>query len=253
MPKRRTKSPERALHAIDRKGKDRSAGAAAQRGPTPVEDEIYQLLTQAIIAKRIRPGSRIREAALAAQFKVSRARVRRVLTRLAELDVVKFRLNFGAFVHRPSPEESQAVFRTRRVLEAETVGEAARCCDAHAINELLKFVENETEAYARYEQGLTGVSSGFHVIVAEMSGNFVLAKILNQLVHRCVLIQALYERQSDKTICLIEEHAEIVEMIRQRRVADAVAAMERHIDHIEGSLDYPVDAAIDERVMISVD
>jgi DNA-binding GntR family transcriptional regulator len=241
----------RASPTRGRKAIERSEGGS-QRGPAPVEEEIYALLTRAIITKQIRPGTRIREAAVAARFKVSRARVRRVLHRLAELDVVKFRLNFGAYVYRPSPDESRAVFRTRRVLEAEAVKDATHHGNARSHKELRTFVEREAVAYERDQQGLTAVSSGFHLIIAEMSGNPVLAKMLNQLVHRCVLIQALYERQSQKTICLVEEHAEIAEIIRQKRTAEAVAAMDRHISHIEESLDYSANGPVDERLLMSV-
>jgi DNA-binding GntR family transcriptional regulator len=68
----------------------RNADNAVQRGPTPAEAEIYYLLTRAIITKQIRPGSRLPEATLASNFQISRARVHRVLLKLAELNVVEF-------------------------------------------------------------------------------------------------------------------------------------------------------------------
>src|SRR5260370_7367409 len=79
------------------------AAKTARRGPVAGEDEIYQLVTKAIIAKQLRPGSRLKEAALAAQFGVSRSRMRRVFQRLVDLDFVEFRLNHGPLVRRPPP------------------------------------------------------------------------------------------------------------------------------------------------------
>src|ERR1700736_3597549 len=251
LSKSSIKPIDRAPFPMNWKAAERSAGDGSRRGPTPVEDEIYELLTRAIIMKQIRPGGRIREAALASSFKVSRARVHRVLQRLADLDVVEFRLNFGALISRPSPQESQAVVRTRRVLEAEAVRAAVLLSDERALDALRAFVDREIAAFSRDEPGLVAVSSGFHQMLAGMCGNPVLAKMLNQLIHRCVLIQALYERQTQKTICLVEEHAEVVEMIRQKRAAEAVAAMEHHLDHIEQSLDYSLNGAIDERLLTS--
>src|SRR6202035_3273785 len=90
--------------------KPRPAGSATpRRGPDPVEEEIYRLITEAIVTKQLRPGSRLKEAALAAQFGVSRSRVRRVFQRLGDLDFVEFRLNHGAMVRRPSPEGDRGV------------------------------------------------------------------------------------------------------------------------------------------------
>jgi DNA-binding GntR family transcriptional regulator len=221
------------------------------RGPNRTEDEIYDLLTRAIITKQIRPGGRIREAVLAAEFGVSRARVRRVLQRLADLDVVEFRLNFGALVSRPSPEESRAVFHTRRVLEAEAVRAAVQRNNPAKLLVLQRLVEREAEAFESAVPGLTAISSGFHIAIGEMCGNSVLAKMLNQLIHRCVLIQTLYERPNQKTICLVGEHARIVSLMMQKNVADAVAEMERHLHHIEESLDYS-GAPLDRRLAASL-
>src|SRR5688572_24857170 len=115
-----SRSPSRSSKRRELPSRPRAA-VQPRRGPDPVEDEIYRLVTEAIVTKQLRPGSRLKEAALATQFNVSRARVRRVLRRLAELDMLEFRLNHGALVRRPTPDEARAVFATRRLLEAEAV------------------------------------------------------------------------------------------------------------------------------------
>jgi hypothetical protein len=52
------------------------------------------------------------------------------------------------------------------------------------------------------------------------------------------LIQALYEREGQKTICLVDEHATLVGLMRAYCIEDATPAMGRHLDHLEQSLDY---------------
>jgi DNA-binding GntR family transcriptional regulator len=223
-----------------------------RRGPEPAEEEVLSLLTRGIITKQIRPGSRIREAALATNFGISRARVRRALQKLAELDVVEFRFNLGAFVSRPTPDEARAVFRTRRVLEAEAVRAASVVGTPESLDALDAFVVREAEAFGRNQPGLNALSSGFHAMIAELSANPVLAKMLNHLIQRCVLIQALYEREDQKTICLVDEHSTLVGLMRAGRIEDAVVAMGCHLDHIEQSLDYDRHSGIDERLLSSV-
>ena len=83
----------------------RRSPPAQIRGPVPAEDDIYRAVTKGIVDKTIRPGTRLKEAALAGEYAVSRARIRRVLRRLAELSVIEFRLNIGAVVSRPSADE----------------------------------------------------------------------------------------------------------------------------------------------------
>ncbi len=224
---------------------------AAHRGPTAVEDEIYELLTRGITARQIRPGSRIREATLAAKFNVSRARVRRVLQRLAELDVVEFQLNFGAIVSRPTPAEAKAVFQTRRILEIEAVKGVCANGSREKLEALRALVDEEQKAHDHGLAGLTSISSRLHIAVAELCGNHVLAKILDQLVQRCVLIQALYEKPNQRTICLVEEHAQLIELMIEKRTDEAIALMHHHIDNIEDSLDY-AGTDIDDRVLASI-
>lgn len=223
-----------------------------RRGPEPAEEEVFDALTKAIITKRIRPGSRIRESTLATSFGISRARVHRVFQRLAELGVVEFKFNFGALVCRPTPEEARAVFRTRRALEAEATRAAAALGLATDFDALDAAIAREGKAFQRNEPGVNALASNFHTAIAELSGNPVLAKILNQLILRCVLIQALYERDDQKTICLVDEHAEVLALMRMRQGGAAAKAMEHHVDHLEQSLDYDRNRDLDERLAPSV-
>lgn len=233
--------------------KSRSSGkqtsrANKSRGPIPLEDEIYQLITRGIVTKQIRPGTRIKEAALAEQFGVSRSRVRRVLHRLSELDVVEFRLNFGAVVCRPSPEDARGLFRTRLVLECEAVAAATRTASKASFARLRESIQQEKRAFRDREPGVAALSSQFHLLVGEACGNRVLARLLVPLVHRSVLVQSLYERSNQDTICLAHEHSEIVDLMERGRAAAAVKAMAEHIAHIEASLDYELRDGIDTRL-----
>jgi DNA-binding GntR family transcriptional regulator len=239
-------------HSDSVAGKKPQLVKTSRRGPVPGEDEIYRLITEAIVTKQLRPGSRLKEAALAEQFGVSRSRVRRVFQRLVDLDFVEFRLNHGAMVRRPSPEEARAIFATRRLIEGEAVRTAAGRASAQDFARLRTFVKNENRAFETRSKGVAALSSGFHIMLGEMCGNPVLARILNQLVHRCVLIQSLYERETQSTICLVHEHVEIIGLMETGKVRAAIAAMQHHLDHIEASLDYDQTGRIDRRLALSI-
>lgn len=244
--------PVAKSRAASRTAKPPAVSGLSRRGPDPVEEELYRLIAEAIVTKQLRPGSRLKEASLAQQFSVSRARVRRVFQRLAELDFVEFRLNHGAQVRRPSPEEARAVFATRRLVEGEAVRATAARATAADFAQLRAFVKNENRAFETKHKGLAALASGFHILLGEMCGNRVLARILNQLVHQCVLIQSLYERESQHTICLVHEHAEIIDLMMAGKVKAAAAVMQHHLDHIEESLDYERTHQIDARLMMAI-
>src|SRR5882757_5189630 len=124
------------------------------RGPMPVEEEIYQLITQGMIEKRILPGTRLKEASLASEFGVSRMRVRRVLGRLAELNVLEFRLNIGAVVCRPSPDESRSVFRTRKILESEAIEVVTKIGKPSVFVALRESISEERTAFDQKAKGV---------------------------------------------------------------------------------------------------
>lgn len=74
-------------------------------------------LMTAIVEHQLPPGSKLPEEALAEVFAVSRTGIRKVLQRLAAVQLVTLTPKRGAHVASPSVEESQAIFRTRALLE----------------------------------------------------------------------------------------------------------------------------------------
>jgi DNA-binding GntR family transcriptional regulator len=247
-----SQSTAKRLKPAQRKYQSATGGTSTRGYPHPVEKEIYNLITDAIVSKQLRPGNRLKAAALATQFGVSRPTVHRVFQRLVELDFVEFRRNLGAVVRQPLPEEARAVFATRRLVEAEVVRNTAARAGSRDFSRLRTFLENESRAFTKRSKGLGALTSEFHVLLGEMCGNQVLARILNQLVHRSVLIQALYERESQNTICLTHEHVEIVNLMEAGRVEVAAGAMLHHIKHIEANLDYHRVDSIDQRLALSI-
>ena len=85
------------------------------------QDEIYEKIYVAILEHRLHPGTKLVEERLAEIFKVSRARVREVLARLAHEQVVDLYPQRGAYVARPTIEQALHVFEARRLIEPELV------------------------------------------------------------------------------------------------------------------------------------
>lgn len=96
--------------------------APAQRSPATVTDaEIYDRVISAILDHRLLPGTKLVEDKLAGAFGVSRTRIRPVLVRLANENVVIMRPNRGAVVAEPPPAEAHEVFEARRLIEPTLV------------------------------------------------------------------------------------------------------------------------------------
>ncbi|WP_025899653.1 GntR family transcriptional regulator [Sneathiella glossodoripedis] len=202
------------------------------------DDQIYDQMFAAILQQRLTPGTKLSEDTLGEIFGVSRTVIRKILQRLAYEKVVQILPNRGAFVAEPSAEEAREVLYARRVVEAAIMRLAVK---SHS-KEDLKTLERNLEAEAKtIEAGQhsdwVALSGNFHLLLAEIASNRTLADYLRELVSRTSLIHIQY--QSNKIAnqsCSCDEHADIIEAIRERDEDKAVALMERHIEEIEKSL-----------------
>jgi DNA-binding GntR family transcriptional regulator len=203
---------------------------------------IVEALTRAIVDHRLQPGTKLAEQKLADHFGVSRTLVRQALFQLVQKHLVKMEPARGAFVAAPTVDEARQVFQVRRLLEAEMVREFLRNATPAKLRALREHMAQEKAAMAGKDaserQQLLG---DFHVRMAELADNAVLAQILRDLVSRSSLITLMYQRDSF-TAHSQEEHVELVKALAAKDEKRAVKLMQDHLQHVEESLafDRPV-------------
>ena len=204
--------------------------------------QIVEALSRAIVDHRLQPGTKLAEQKLADHFGVSRTLVRQALFQLSQNSLVKLEPARGAFVAAPTVEEARQVFQVRRMLEAQMVRELVRGITAAKLKALRDHMAQEKAAVDRRDATQRVELLGdFHVRMAELSGNEVLAQIVRDLVSRSSLISLMYQRDGAAAHSL-EEHVELVKAIAARDEKRAVKLMEDHLAHVEESLafDRPV-------------
>lgn len=205
------------------------------------EDAIYERILSAIFEHRLAPGTKLGEDRLAAIFGVSRARIRRVLPRLAHEGVVRLEPNRGAFVTQPSVSEARDVFEARRAIEPAIVERLVQRGDLRpTIVRLKQHVAAERRARAaRDTRSIVRLSGEFHILLAELAGNVLLARTMRELATLTCLIIALYDKPAVPS-CLGEEHAELVDALAAGDAARAIKLMIQHLNHVEENLDLTV-------------
>ena len=205
-------------------------------------DTIVAALTRAIVEHRLQPGAKLTEQTLAGHFDVSRTLVRQALFQLSQRRLVALEPARGAFVASPSAEEARQVFAVRRMLEVElTRAFVAAATPAH-IDALRDHVAREQAAVRRQDvEGRTELLGDFHVLMAELLGNHVLADVLQDLLARCAIATLMYQ-SSHAAHDSSAEHAALVECFAAGNVTRAVKLMREHLDHVEAGLklDQPV-------------
>ncbi len=207
-----------------------------KRGLSDVDKKIYDSVFNAVMNQRLPPGTKLTEAHFCELFNVSRTIVRKALQRLAYDHIVVIKPNHGATVASPTPQETREIFTARRGVEAAIMPLAIARASKAQIGVLRKLAKDEHAAFESGDRAnWISLGGAFHIALAELAGNSVLKRFLNELVSRCSLIIALYELPGN-VACSHDEHDRLIDVIASRNVEQAVKMMEQHLLAIEGKL-----------------
>jgi len=200
------------------------------RGTT--EAEIRRRIVHAIFEQKLPPGEKITEEQLAATFEVSRTVVRQAMARLAQDGILVKSPNIGTCVASPSRKEARDMISVRRMVETEIVKALAYEPPVLGIGQLRKHLTEENDARTKGKRGtLVRLTGEFHLLLAELSDNQVLRRLMTNLQTLTCLAILLYADQDDA--CPPDEHSRIVDAIERGDGEGAAGEMLRHLDHVE--------------------
>ena len=224
---RRPRAAARAASDVD------GASDPAATGPT---QRIVDSITTAIIERRLMPGTKLAEQQIADIFGVSRTIVRQALNQLSRDRLVTLEPARGAFVAKPGPQEAREVFEVRAMLEAAMVKQLCAVVTDAQIADLRAHLKAEAAAVARPDvSGRTRLLADFHVLLARMLGNEVLAEMLVDLLTRSSLIALMYQSAHSAEHSQ-EEHVAIADALERRDARAAVRLLESHLNNVERNL-----------------
>jgi DNA-binding GntR family transcriptional regulator len=136
--------------------------------------------------------------------------------------------NKGATIAQPSLSEAHDVFETRMCLERQVLARLAEKVTADDIERLQRHVQLETKTSEHDGPAAIRLAGEFHILLASLSGNGVLARYVDEMVSRCSLILALYSRPHSSD-CSINEHQQIIDALRAGNSQAAIDAMDHHL------------------------
>lgn len=167
-----------------------------RRRRATLSDDLTREILELIKAERLRPGDRLPPVqALSDRFGVATSTLREALRRLQATNAVSIRHGSGIYVshdrHRrilanPHRDIADArtvreLLETRRLIEPAAARAAAVKANPSALvpaHDLLK----EAREHLRDENALTTTNMAFHVCVARLSGNLILAETIEALL-----------------------------------------------------------------------
>ena len=199
--------------------------------PEPLAEIVFGVVRDAIVKKDLPPGSRISEARLAAQLKVSKTPVREAILRLEGIGLIITDGNRGSRVVTPSAENIQHAFEVRMALEAFAAQRAAEP-DAPTDHKLLRDLAEQSLrcAEAGDGAGFRELDRQFHASVATATDNELLIRLANNAY---TLVWALRQRDTPSIgyqVGCAQQHLRIVDAIDAHNTTGAAAEMTTHID-----------------------
>lgn len=233
-------------------------GAARLRpSKTSLSDDLTEAIIDLIRREKLAPGDRLPAVqSLARYFGVATPTLREALRRLQATGLVSIRHGAGTYVTStadrrivanphttvPDAQTVRELLETRLLLEptaAKLAAVAASNSDSSPAAEVLAVAASQLDD----EWALTTTNIRFHVAIAQLSGNKILAETIDALMTTYSKEQqdilALYEdRKRD-----YEDHRTILETVTS---GDAEAAYQRMSRHLNGVIN-----TVEQRILAS--
>lgn len=200
------------------------------------EEELHSVLARVLLAGRVAAGTKLGEHRLAELFGVSRERVRKVLHRLGHERLIKVERNRGAFAIDPDLGEARVVYEARRILEGGIVAHLTDALDEAGRTRLATHMDAEDAALAAGDRFTSiRLSAEFHTVLADLTGNTMIIRQMQELVARTMMLVAFFEPESSVG-CQCAEHRAVFRALAARERSKAVRAMTTHLSLVETRL-----------------
>lgn len=195
---------------------------------------VYSQIFDAVVDRRLLPGTKLTEATLCTIFECSRATVRAALAALEHDKIVVIEPNRGAFIWKPTAKQTRDVFELRRDLEALILKKLISYPDLpERLAGLYEMVEREQHAFEHGDRiSWLRLSNAFHVMLARCAGNDELTELMHTLCARTTLIIAYHDTPGEQA-CSFYEHKEILDKLSQGDPDGAHLAMHHHLSDCE--------------------
>jgi DNA-binding GntR family transcriptional regulator len=213
---------------------DKGLSLGVQRVAAPLREQVLDLLRQAIVEHRLKPGQRLIERELVEQIGVSRTTIREVLRQLAAEGLVATIPQRGAVVAVPTAEEAAELYEVRAALEslaARRFVERASESQVQALRAAFDEVERVMVAGDDADTlAMIQAKDHFYDVLLKGSGNRAIHQILSGLTARVSVLRATSMAQPGRAVQSLAEIEAIVDAV-ERGDADAAARACAH--HVE--------------------
>ncbi len=208
--------------------------ASLSRDPVAASEKVLEQIGQSILSGEFEPGARLTETDLAQRFGVSRSPLREALLRLEERQLIE-RVPFsGMRVVALDVRTVDELYEIREVLEGLACRRAAAVITPDQVAELRAALAERSAALRARRKGdarQLPTIHDFHVLIARISGNRELERLLNGEIWNYMRAQyRRWARAQSRMEMGHAEHLRIVDALEARDGELAEMLMRRHVN-----------------------
>lgn len=205
--------------------------------PLTAQEAVLAQLRAEILVGALRPGSPIRQDAIATRLGFSRVPVREALKTLEGENLVSYRPRQGYFVTELNFEELEEIYNIRRLLESEAIHLSMAKLTSEDIERMKQaaFEVEEASVSGKLAE-LTIANRRYHFALFEPSGQQHLLRIIGNLWDASDAYRSLYFSSFENRVVINREHQEILDAVVSKDEERAVELLQVHRRNTLGEL-----------------
>jgi len=195
-----------------------------------LRENVAEVLINAVLSGKFKPGDRLNESELARQLRVSRAPIREALHQLQEQGLVTNQPRRGMFVVSLSEQDIQKINSLRLILEAE----ALQLCRMHLTpqneRKLVQQIERMERVGATSALEAMRMDLAFHRTIWSQTGNEFLERTLTSLTASLFAFSLVKKPREQQMRMILDSHRPLLDFIQGKSsMRDAHQVMCDHL------------------------
>lgn len=201
-------------------------------------DDVFDYLHDRIVTLALKPGDRLSEAEVAAEFGISRQPVRDAFSRLANMDLLLIRPQRATEVRRFSIQQIERARFVRACVEKEVVRRAARRCDEMGGAALDAALLVQQAAVKQGDVAAFGqLDFEFHKTICAIAGTEFAFEVIQQEKAKIDRLCILGRDKEQRLPNLLDDHRAIADAIKSHDEETAIKMCEIHLARLDQTIE----------------
>src|SRR4051794_36856074 len=198
--------------------------------PKSLTDLAHDSIRQLIVGGELAMGAQLSEATLAAQLGISKTPVREALLRLRVDGLIDIQAQRGTFVFSLTPRQVEEICAFREVVEVSAVKLAMEAGRPGLVPSLRANVREMALARkTRNWKAMRQLDEAFHEAILDHCDNAYLKQAHGLIASKIGALRARLPEQAEQVDHCLQNHAAILALLRDGRVAATQRALALHI------------------------